>query len=330
MSKKTDYFGGFFWVAVVSFTVPFFVGWKAFQNLQPYEKPKPVFDASGVDHNLWDYLLKSYVSEGLVDYDGMKKDHLFYEYLREIGQCNPDALETEDEKLALACNAYNALVIHGVIKHKISDSVMNHQYGDVGFFEVVEHLYAGQTVSLNDIEHKMIRPVFKEPRVHVALVCGARSCPAIRPEAYVGDRIQDQLHDQSCQFANSSKHVEYDAESGKLNLSAILDWYGYDFNERYPKGTYLDWIKELTEPELAKAKAIQALHTAIDGVIADASEKLKEQMKDPEFEGTIAEAIEGLSDKVSFFEYDWSLNSQKKTSGGVKAAKAGSGSIPNS
>ena len=53
-------------------------------------------------------------------------------------------------------------------------------------------------------------------------------------------------------------------------------------------------------------------------------------MKDPEFEGTIAEAIEGLSDKVSFFEYDWSLNSQKKTSGGVKAAKAGSGSIPNS
>jgi len=325
MSKKTDYFGGFFWVAVVSFIVPFFVGWKAFQNLQPYEKPTPVVDASGVDHKLWDYLLKSYVSDGLVDYNGMKKDYLFYEYLREIGQCDPDALETEDEKLALACNAYNALVIHGVAKHKIDDSVMNHKYGDVGFFDVVEHLYAGQTVSLNDIEHNMIRPVFNEPRVHVALVCGARSCPAIRPEAYVGDRIQDQLHDQSCQFANSSKYVKYDAESGKLSLSAILDWYGYDFNERYPKGTYLTWIKELTEPELAKAKGVQALHTAIDGVIADANEKLK----NPDFKGTIAEAIKGLEDKISFFEYDWSLNSQKKTKG-AKPAKAGSGTIPNS
>ena len=100
MSKKTDYFGGFFWVAVVSFIVPIFVGWKAFQNLQPYEKPTPVVDASGVDHKIWDYLLKSYVSEGLVDYTGMKKDYLFYEYVREIGQCNPEALKTDDEKLA--------------------------------------------------------------------------------------------------------------------------------------------------------------------------------------------------------------------------------------
>ena len=301
MSKKTDYFGGFFWVALISFTVPFFVGWKAFEKLQPTEKPTPQVDASGVDHKIWDYLLKSYVSNGLVDYDGMKKDYLFLEYVREVGQCDPDALKTDDEKLALACNAYNALVIQGVVSHKITDSVMNHKFGDKEFFDVQEHLYAGKTVSLNDIEHKMIRPVFKEPRVHVALVCGARSCPAIRAEAYVGDRIQDQLEDQSRLFANSTKYVAFDADAKELKLSSILKWYGDDFNERYPKGGYLEWIKELVKDETLKSK--------------------------------VEEAIAG-DVKKSFFEYDWSLNSQAdpgKSGGASKSSGGfGSGSSPDS
>ena len=61
MSKGSNYYGGFFWVAIVSFIVPLFVGWKAFDNLKPTSKPTPQVDASGVDHNVWDYLLKSYV-----------------------------------------------------------------------------------------------------------------------------------------------------------------------------------------------------------------------------------------------------------------------------
>ena len=326
MSKKTDYFGGFFWVALISFTVPFFVGWKAFENLQATSKPEPTVDVSGVDHKIWDYLLKSYVSDGLVDYDGMKKDYLFWEYLREVGQCKPDALKTKDEKLALACNAYNALVIHGVINHKITDSVMDHEFGDKGFFDVSEHLYAGETVSLNDIEHKKIRPVFKEPRVHVALVCGARSCPAIRPEAYVGDRIQDQLHDQSCQFASNPKYVMFDAKANELKLSSILKWYGDDFNERYPDGGYLAWIKELVEPEYDKAK--DAAEKAND----DSPEKKRFEMVKALKEG-VEGAIEGTVEK-SFFDYDWSLNSQAdpEKSGGAKKSSGGfgSGSSPDS
>ena len=302
MSKKTDYFGGFFWIALISFTVPFFVGWKAFDKLQHTEKPKPQLDASGVDHKVWDYLLKTYVSEGLVDYDGMKKDYLFLEYVREVGQCNPDALETKDEKLALACNAYNALVIQGVINHNIRDSVMNYELDGKKFFDVQEHLFAGKTVSLNDIEHKMIRPVFKEPRVHVALVCGARSCPAIRPQAYVGDQLQDQLEDQSSLFANNTKYVMFDPKAEELKLSSILKWYGDDFNERYPLGGYLEWIRELVKDETLK----EAVQADIDGTI-----------------------------KKTFLKYDWSLNSQAdpgKSGGG--AAKSGggfgSGSSPDS
>ncbi len=300
MSKDSNYYGGYFWVALVSFIVPLFVGWQAFQNIQPTTKPTPQIDASGVDHAVWDYLLKSYVSNGLVDYHGMKKDYLFREYIREIGQCDPDALQTEDEKLALACNAYNALVINGVIGHKIHDSVDGFAIDGAGFFDIKEHIYAGRTISLNDLEHGTIRPTFKEPRIHVALVCAARSCPSIRAEAFTGARVREQLEDQSIQFSNNSKYVMYDAATNELKLSKILSWYGDDWKERFPNGSYLSWINELTS----------------DQAIKDATEK----------------AINGEV-KVAFFDYDWALNSQadpgapvakKKKSGGF-----GSGSSPD-
>ena len=295
MATGKQYYGGFFWVALVSFTVPLFVGWKAFQNVQPTTKPTPQVDASGVDNAVWDYLLKAYVTNGLVDYDGMKKDYLFKEYLRELGTCNPDQLSSDEDKLALICNAYNAFVINGVISHKIYDTVDGR-----GFFDLKEHIFAGQTVSLNDIEHKMVRPVFREPRIHVALVCAARSCPAIRPEAYVGSRILDQLQDQSRLFANNRHYVDFDQSSNELKLSQILNWYGDDWNERYPTGGKFAWLVELVEDPALK----EAIQDCCDSKI-----------------------------KVSYFPYDWALNSQaepgkaptkKKSSGGF-----GSGSSPD-
>ena len=300
VSKGSNYYGGYFWVALISFAVPLFVGWKAFQNIQPTTKPTPQVDVSGVDHAVWDYLLKSYVTNGLVDYTAMKKDYLFREYLRQLGSCTPDSLQTEDEKLALACNAYNAFVINGVISHKIHDTVDGFTVDGVGFFDIKEHIYAGKTISLNDLEHGMIRPTFKEPRIHVALVCAARSCPSIRAEAYTADRVRDQLQDQSAQFANNPKYVMFDSSANELKLSKILSWYGDDWNERYPEGGYLAWINKLTDDPAVK----DATQKAIDGEV-----------------------------KVAFFDYDWALNSQadpgapvakKKHSGGF-----GSGSSPD-
>lgn len=299
MSKGDKYYGGFFWVAAISFVVPFFVGWKAFQNLKPTTKPVPQVDASGVDHNLWDYLLKANVASGLVDYDSMKKDYLFREYVRELGSCDPDALESEDEKLALACNAYNAFVINGVISHKITDTVDGYTVDGTGFFDLKEHIYGGKTISLNDLEHGTIRPFFKEPRIHVALVCAARSCPAIRGEAYIGTRVREQLEDQSKQFANNATYVAFDAEKKTLKLSPILNWYGEDFDERYPDGGYLKWINELTN----------------DPLIKDATEKAMKQEVE-----------------VGFFKYNWALNSQAEP-GAAKTHKSsggfGSGSSPD-
>ena len=297
MSNQREYFGGFFWVAVVSFIVPFFVGWKAFDKLHAPTKPTPQVDASGVDHAVWDYLLKTYVSNGLVDYDGMKKDYLFREYLRELGQCNPDALKTDDEKLALLCNAYNAFVINGVISHKVTDTVNSVTVDEKPFFKIKEHIFAGETYTLDYLEKDMNLKVFGDPRVHVAVVCAARSCPGLRSEAYVGNRIQNQLEDQSRQFANNPKYVMYDKESGELKVNRILEWYPQDFDQRYSNGGYLQWINEMTD----------------DPVIKEMTEK----------------AING-DVQVSYFDYDWTLNSQAEPGESAAASKHfGSGAIPD-
>ncbi|MEM7312648.1 MAG: hypothetical protein AAF497_05800, partial [Planctomycetota bacterium] len=81
MKNESTYYGGFFWIALTSFIVPLFVAYAAFSKLTPTTKPTPNPDASGVDNNLWDYLLKTYVENGLIDYDGLSKDYLFTTYL---------------------------------------------------------------------------------------------------------------------------------------------------------------------------------------------------------------------------------------------------------
>jgi len=296
--NKPSYYGPFFWVAIVSFIVPLVVAAKAFQEVPLTTKPTPHPDASGVDHALWDYLLKTYVAEGLVDYPGISRDYLFRTYLRQLSEADPKKLTTAADDLALLCNAYNAFVINGVITHKITDSVMNHSVDGKEFFDIEEHIFFGQTMSLNHIEHEIIRKRFKEPRVHVALVCAARSCPSIRPEAFVGKRLEQQLEDQSIQFANSSKYVAYDPNDNTLRLSPLLKWYGDDW---LPVGGYLPWLAS--------------------------------RVKDLQLSDAIRQA-EREDISVEFFDYDWSLNAQATTNASPattarKNAGFGSGTVPN-
>jgi len=294
---KSSYHGAFFWVAAVSFVVPIVVAAKAFHAVPVTTKPIPHPDASGVDHNVWDYLLKTYVADGLVDYDGLSRDYLFRTYLRQLAECDPWKVPTTPDRLALLINAYNAFVINGVIVHDISDSVMQYDNDGTGFFDAKEHILAGTTLSLNQIEHDIIRKTFAEPRIHVALVCAARSCPAIRPEAYTGQRLDRQLADQSELFANDPKYVAYDGSSSSLMLSPILNWYGDDWQN---EGGYLAW-----------------LHERVD---------------DPDLGDRVRQAMLGKL-PVAWFDYDWSLNSQNKAAGAAAApapqASFGSGSIPN-
>ncbi len=334
MNRGTSYYGGFFWVSLIAMIVPLFVAWKGFDQVRPTTKPTPQPDASGVDHGLFDYLLRTYVESGLVDYRGIERDHLFKSYLEQLSAADPQQLKTREERLALHCNAYNAFVINGVINHEIHKRGKNvlawkpklvvTKIADLeeqlaaeqneeqpnpalleqlqveidglnqspGFFDAKEHLFANQTVSLNTLEHKIIRPTFNEPRIHVALVCAAKSCPSIRAEAYVGARIEQQLEDQAVQFANNETYVRFDADRGAVMLSPILDWYGTDFEAA---GGIRTWV----------AKRVNAPN-------------IKSQLQSADV-------------PVAFNGYDWSLNAVAggRYAGSTGESSFGSGSVPN-
>ncbi len=314
-SKGYKYYGPVFWVAIASFLVPFFVGWHTFKNGHWTKPTESVVDESGVDHLTWDYLLKSHVRNGLIDYNAIRKDYLFKEYLEQLATCNPKALKTDNERLALACNAYNAFVINGVNKHKISEAVTNlkvvckdengnsllDKEGKVvtkGFFELEEHDLGGKLVSLDELEKEIILPQYKDPRVHVALVCGAVGCPAIRPEAYTGETIQAQLEDQSAQFANNPNYVRYNPETQELVLSQILEWYADDFDTKKYSGGYAGGY----------------------------SEWLTRHVEDGDLKAQIAKAAAGQI-KVNYYQYNWKLNSLSKPESD-QIGGGGSGKVP--
>lgn len=294
--KNKEYSGPWLWLALASFAMPVAVAVFAFRSLpEPLTYPLIQPDESGVDQQLWDQLLRTYVADGLIDYEGLRRNYLFKTYLAQLAAAEPEKLPSDEHLLALLCNAYNAFVINGVLIHHIDGSVLDYKNdADVGFFDLPEHILAGETLDLNTLEHKRIRPVYQEPRVHMALVCAAKSCPTIRPEAYIGERLDGQLADQARRFANNSEYVRYDAEQKKLWLSPILKWYAEDF-----------------------------------GGEAGVVKFLSERVEDPATRAGL-EAVAAGSATVAYNEYDWSLNTQGKIGGGGGANRNfGSGSIPN-
>lgn len=294
-NANKEYSGPYLWLATISLAMPVFVAVQAFQKLPdtPYTYREVTPDASGVDQLLWDDLVRAYVANGRVDYDGMKRDFRFREYIRQIAGADPENLETQDDQMAFYCNAYNALVIDGVNKHRIRDSVDGFKSEDgKGFFKIEEHIVAGETMSLDYIEQDIVRPVFNEPRIHMALVCAAKSCPSIRGEAFIGERIQEQLEDQATKFANNPDYVKF--EKNTLYLNPILKWYKEDFGGL--EGAY-KFVQQRSTSDKVKA--------GIDKVLA------------------------GEAD-VKFNKYDWTLNTQGNASyGGGGDSHFGSGSIPN-
>ncbi len=188
-------------------------------------------------HDAWDALLKKRVdARGMVDYKGFVEDReKLKDYLRILETHPPDEDSwSREEQLAYWINAYNAYTIELILRHYPIESINDVKEGiqipfvvspwDVKFIKI-----GGQELDLNNIEHSIIRPAFKEPRIHFALVCAARSCPKLRQEAYVADRLEEQLADQARTFLNDPDKNA--VSTHKLELSKIFDWFQDDFTE---------------------------------------------------------------------------------------------------
>jgi len=190
----------------------------------------------------WDYLLHKYVNNlGQVDYQGWKMENptTLPQWLTQLTQIDLCTLELE-QLLAFWLNLYNALTILQVLDRYPFDSVFPKILGIpnliafVAFFQRSLWSSAGHRYSLNQIEHRILRPQFNDPRIHFALVCASVGCPRLRPEAHRPDKVKQQLSEDTHRFINDPTKVRYLPEQNCLYVSAIFRWYRQDFAKVTP------------------------------------------------------------------------------------------------
>lgn len=223
------------------------------------------------DHGVFDTLLRKHVAtRGWVDYAGLQKNAKpLDQYIDALASAPFDKLG-RDGKLALLINAYNAFTLRLILDHYPIKSIKD--IPAAKRWEDKRWRVAGHTWSLNQIEHEQIRPQFREPRIHFALVCAAVGCPPLRSEAYMAERLEEQLAAQTQYVHSHDRWFRFDEASGVLHLTSLYKWYGGDF-------------KQVAGSVLKFAAAYSpALRKAIDA------------NREP---------------RIEWLEYDWSLNSKE-------------------
>jgi hypothetical protein len=183
-----------------------------------------------VEHSIYGDLLKKYVRHGVVDYHGFQNDESRLDaYLDALAKIEPDAL-SRDGQLAFYINAYNAWTIKLILSG----------YPGIKSIKDLGTLFKspwkkkicrinGNVISLDDIEHGILRPRFKDPRVHFAVNCASKSCPPLRAEPYEEKVLDAQLDAAAKSFINDPDRTYL--EGNTLHVSSIFKWFSDDFGD---------------------------------------------------------------------------------------------------
>ena len=194
--------------------------------------------AQGIDHSLYAGLLKKYVKHGVVNYQGFKNEETVLDQYLKILQEVDSKILSRNEQFAFYINAYNAWTIKLILSG----------YPGVKSIKDLGALFKnpwkkkicridGKIMALDDIEHGILRPVFKDPRVHFAINCAAKSCPPLRSEPYRGNALDQHLDDMTGAFINDRENNRL--KNHTLYVSSIFKW----FKEDFPKGIIHFFLK---------------------------------------------------------------------------------------
>ena len=238
-----------------------------------------VTDQETVDHTLFDSLLGEYVDEdGLVNYTAIKAGDVLDDYLNTLASVDV-ALLSEKEAIAFWLNAYNAYTIKLIVENYPVGSIREiSPFRIKGLrlavpkinspFEYKIAAIGGKEYSLDDIEHAILRKEYDEPRIHFALVCAAISCPALRNEAYIAERLDEQLDDQALVFL--SDETKNRIEGDTIYLSKIFNWFRGDFADSNKELQH--YLARYFEDDLAERLsngAFKVKHLAYDWTLND-------------------------------------------------------------
>jgi hypothetical protein len=242
--------------------------------------PAAAFDQS---HAILSGLLERHVHDGLVDYPSLQAEQPLLEtYLASLGDLTDAEYRgfTPDQQLALLIDAYNAFTLELILRHYPVASIQDiPQAWDRTIWKL-----AGHRVSLNQIEHEWIRARFRQPLIHMALVCASRGCPPLRASAYTADGLADQLADAARSYALHPRLMKLDTTRDTLWVTKIFEWYPEDFVAVWGR-----------TPVPGGGEHTRA-HRAVIG--------FAEEYMSPE----PAQYLSTHPVAVSYFTYDWSLN----------------------
>ncbi|TNJ43842.1 DUF547 domain-containing protein [Tamlana fucoidanivorans] len=187
--------------------------------------------------NKTDTFLKIHVVNGKVAYEAIKKDTKALEELMNIGETI--SIEKSEELVyqSFWINAYNLAVIKGVVDNYPINSPLDVS----GFFDKTTFNLASKKVTLNDIEHKLLRAQFNDARFHFVLVCGAIGCPPLISEAYLPETLETQLEQQT-KLALNGDFIRVNFKKNRVEVSQIMEWYKEDFTMH--GSTEIDFINQ--------------------------------------------------------------------------------------
>ena len=240
--------------------------------------------------------LRTFVNDnGMVHYEGLKTNPASLDsFLESLKSIDPATVQqwTDKEKIAFWINAYNSLTLKAIIDHYPIQSrwgasllyPKNSIRQIKGVWDKLQFVAMGQETTLDNIEHNILRKKFNEPRIHMALVCAAISCPPLRNEPFIAETLDDQFKNQTLRFLADPNRFRIAREENRVYLSPIFKWFGEDFVKTYAT---LDGFAGHSDAE-------RALLHFIAGHLNE---------KDPEY-------LETGKYSLKYLDYDWSLNEQ--------------------
>ncbi|MDJ0926377.1 MAG: DUF547 domain-containing protein [Gammaproteobacteria bacterium] len=210
-----------------------------------------------VDHAPWQAFLDKYLDSNhesginrvaYADVSDADRSEL-QAYLQALTSIDPRELN-RDEQLAYWINLYNAATVEVILEHYPVKSIRKIYGGLLGLGPWNREILviADQDLSLNDVEHRILRPIWQDPRIHYSVNCASIGCPNLLAQAYTADQADSQMTAAARAYVNHPRGAMFD-DRDRLQVSSIYDWYQVDFGANEQE--LLEHLASYAEPELA-------------------------------------------------------------------------------
>lgn len=202
------------------------------------------------DHSVWNTILSANVSStGKVNYRGIQAQSMkLNAYLDDLKSNPPMNDWSRNEKMAFWINAYNAFTVKKILDNYPLSSITELSGGKVWDDKWIN--IGSKTYSLNDIENGILRPVYKDARIHFAVNCAAKSCPPLHNRAFTADNLNGTLERLTKKFVNNGSYNTIGAD--QVEVSKIFEWYGDDFGSDLVK-----WLGKYSDANINSGAAVK-------------------------------------------------------------------------